>query len=186
VKPNTVISWQRKRFRDHWARLSRQGRRGRPTIAKEVREILIQWANAQHHWVRAIVREVLATNQSLSEEAVESAYKEALAHYGLSDDSPSQEPRLVLADTAEEQSERLVIRSLQDVANVNRLAPNQGIGFNPRMTVLFGEIVSRLYRGLTSKLPSFGVSTYATKRCINELVQTQDLTYWDQALDHLI
>ena len=33
VKPSTVISWQRKRFRDHWTRLSRPGRPGRPSIA---------------------------------------------------------------------------------------------------------------------------------------------------------
>ena len=106
---------------------------------KSAREILIQWANSQHHWVRAIVREILATNQPLNDEAVEAAYKEALAHYDLSPGSPSPEPKLVLAATAEDQGEKLVIRSLRDVANVNRLAPNQDIGFNPRMTVLFGE-----------------------------------------------
>ena len=36
VKPRTVISWQRRRFRDHWTRLSRRGRPGRPPIAQEV------------------------------------------------------------------------------------------------------------------------------------------------------
>ena len=45
---------------------------------KSGREILIQWANSQHHWVRAIVREILATNQPLNNEAVEATYKEAL------------------------------------------------------------------------------------------------------------
>jgi hypothetical protein len=38
VKPSTVISWQRKRFREHWMRLSRPGRPGRPSIAQEIRE----------------------------------------------------------------------------------------------------------------------------------------------------
>ncbi|MGB5583265.1 MAG: hypothetical protein WBO93_06670 [Gammaproteobacteria bacterium] len=28
VQPRTVIAWQRKRFRDHWAKLSKQGRPG--------------------------------------------------------------------------------------------------------------------------------------------------------------
>src|SRR5262245_21559874 len=37
VQPQTVIAWQRQRFRDHWRRLSQQGKPGRPTIAKEVR-----------------------------------------------------------------------------------------------------------------------------------------------------
>src|SRR5438128_2598690 len=30
VPPATVIAWQRKRFRDHWARLSKAGKPGRP------------------------------------------------------------------------------------------------------------------------------------------------------------
>ena len=36
VKPSTVISWQRKRFRDHWTRLIRPGRLGRPRIARQM------------------------------------------------------------------------------------------------------------------------------------------------------
>jgi len=107
--------------------------------AKSAREILTQWANSQNHWVRAIVREVLETNKPLSEKAVDAAYKEALANYDLHADSPRPEPKLVLAATDEERGEKLVIRSLCDVANVNRLAPSQNITFSPRMTVLFGE-----------------------------------------------
>src|SRR5438034_5400651 len=30
VQPATVVAWQRKRFCDHWARLSRAGKPGRP------------------------------------------------------------------------------------------------------------------------------------------------------------
>ena len=40
VKPGTVISWQRKRFRDHWTRLSRRGKPGRPPIAQEIRDLI--------------------------------------------------------------------------------------------------------------------------------------------------
>ena len=40
VQPCTVIAWQRKRFRDHWRRLSQSGNPGRPTIAKEVQELI--------------------------------------------------------------------------------------------------------------------------------------------------
>ncbi len=39
VQPATVLAWQRKRFRDHWARLSR-GEPGRPAIRKELRELI--------------------------------------------------------------------------------------------------------------------------------------------------
>jgi hypothetical protein len=40
VKPSTVIFWQRKRFRDHWRRLSRRGSPGRPPIAQEIRDLI--------------------------------------------------------------------------------------------------------------------------------------------------
>ena len=38
VQPETVIGWQRKRFRDHGARMSRVGKPGRPLISEEIRE----------------------------------------------------------------------------------------------------------------------------------------------------
>lgn len=40
VQPRTVIAWQKKRFRDYWRRLSESGKPGRPTISKEVRELI--------------------------------------------------------------------------------------------------------------------------------------------------
>jgi len=40
VQPRTVIAWQRQRFRDHWRRLSQRGTPGRPTIAKDVRDLI--------------------------------------------------------------------------------------------------------------------------------------------------
>jgi putative transposase len=40
VQPHTVMAWQRQRFRDHWRRLSQRGTLGRPTIAKEVRDLI--------------------------------------------------------------------------------------------------------------------------------------------------
>jgi putative transposase len=40
VQPRTVIAWQRQRFGDHWRRLSQRGTPGRPTLAKEVRDLI--------------------------------------------------------------------------------------------------------------------------------------------------
>ena len=40
VQPRTVIAWQRKRFRDHWRRLSQQGTPGRPAMTQEVRDLI--------------------------------------------------------------------------------------------------------------------------------------------------
>jgi hypothetical protein len=40
VQPGTVIAWQHRRFRDHWTRLCRQGQRGRPQIAPQLRDLI--------------------------------------------------------------------------------------------------------------------------------------------------
>jgi len=50
VQPRTVIAWQRQRFRDHWRQLSQQGRPGRPTIAKELRELIQAMWQANPTW----------------------------------------------------------------------------------------------------------------------------------------
>src|SRR5262245_61442235 len=50
VQPRTVIAWQRKRFRDHWRRLSQQGKLGRPTIAKAVRDLIRTMWQANPTW----------------------------------------------------------------------------------------------------------------------------------------
>jgi putative transposase len=50
VQPRTVIAWQRKRFRDHWRRLSQQGKPGRPAIAKEVRDLIRSMWQANPTW----------------------------------------------------------------------------------------------------------------------------------------
>jgi hypothetical protein len=47
VQTGTVIAWQRKRFRDHWAKLSQHGRPGRPPVSNEI---------------RALIREISAAN----------------------------------------------------------------------------------------------------------------------------
>jgi transposase InsO family protein len=49
VRPSTVIAWQRRRFRDHWARLSR-ARPGRPAVAKVVQELIRRMSSANPGW----------------------------------------------------------------------------------------------------------------------------------------
>src|SRR5512143_998081 len=49
VQPRTVIAWQRRRFRDHWARLS-NARPGRPAVAKEVRDLIGKMSVANPGW----------------------------------------------------------------------------------------------------------------------------------------
>jgi hypothetical protein len=50
VQPRTVIAWQQKRFRDHWTRLSRRGRIGRPPVAKAIRGLIRTMSAANPTW----------------------------------------------------------------------------------------------------------------------------------------
>ena len=50
VKPETVIAWQRRRFREHWTKLSRSGKPGRPPVAKETRELIRKMLIANVTW----------------------------------------------------------------------------------------------------------------------------------------
>jgi hypothetical protein len=50
VQPQTVIAWQRKRFREHWARLSQHGTPGRPRLAKEFRDLIRTMSRANPTW----------------------------------------------------------------------------------------------------------------------------------------
>jgi len=49
VQPETVIRWQRERFRKFWARLSQpmRGRQGRPAIAAEIRQLILRMASSR-------------------------------------------------------------------------------------------------------------------------------------------
>ena len=49
VQPSTVIAWQRRRFRDHWARLSLRAP-GRPAVDKAIRSLIRQMSTANPRW----------------------------------------------------------------------------------------------------------------------------------------
>ncbi len=49
VQPRTVIAWQRRRFREHWARRSRR-KPGRPAVSKELRALVRDISVANPHW----------------------------------------------------------------------------------------------------------------------------------------
>jgi transposase InsO family protein len=52
VQPDTVVRWQRERFRRFWARLSqpKSGHRGRPGIAAVIRQLVLRMAAANPLW----------------------------------------------------------------------------------------------------------------------------------------
>lgn len=50
VKPDTVIRWQRKRFKEHWRKLSQSGEPGRPPIADEVKKLIRTMSSMNPTW----------------------------------------------------------------------------------------------------------------------------------------
>jgi putative transposase len=50
VSPDTVLRWQRRRFRDYWTRLSSRPRGGRPSISPEVAALVRTMATANPLW----------------------------------------------------------------------------------------------------------------------------------------
>ncbi|MBU0608421.1 MAG: integrase core domain-containing protein [Armatimonadetes bacterium] len=50
VQPATVIRWQRRRFREHWTRLSRRGKSGRPATAPEIIQLIRRMSQANLGW----------------------------------------------------------------------------------------------------------------------------------------
>jgi putative transposase len=50
VKPDTVVAWHRKSFRLFWARKIRRGKPGRPTVPKDVRELIRRLSRENPLW----------------------------------------------------------------------------------------------------------------------------------------
>ena len=50
VTPDTVLRWQRRRFREHWIKLSRRPTQGRPRVDPEITALVIQMAVANPLW----------------------------------------------------------------------------------------------------------------------------------------
>src|SRR5207237_4444993 len=50
VSPNTVLRWQRRRFREYWARLSARRIAGRPPVNVEIKALVTRMAAANPLW----------------------------------------------------------------------------------------------------------------------------------------
>ena len=50
VTPDTVLRWQRRRFREHWTKLSGRPTRGRPPINPEITALVTRMAAANPFW----------------------------------------------------------------------------------------------------------------------------------------
>ena len=50
VQPRTVTGWRRRKFREHWTKLIQSGKQGRPSVAKEVRDLIRRMSSANSLW----------------------------------------------------------------------------------------------------------------------------------------
>src|SRR5215470_8466629 len=50
VAPDTVLRWRRRRFREHWTKLSGRPLGGRPSVSPEIRALVVRMAGANSLW----------------------------------------------------------------------------------------------------------------------------------------
>jgi hypothetical protein len=60
VEPETVIRWQKRRFKEHWTRLCQAGMPGRPQIPKEIKELIRMMSRMNPTWGSPRIRGELA------------------------------------------------------------------------------------------------------------------------------
>ena len=74
VKPETVIDWQTRRFRRHWARISSKKKPGRKRLKKEIRDLIYRMAGENHWGAPRIYSELLMLGFTDISEATVSRY----------------------------------------------------------------------------------------------------------------
>ena len=110
-----------------------------PATTSSARGLLVQWANQQDHWIRALVGEVLRSRRALAPEAVDELYARLLVDKDLAPGVATPAPVLELGSTSDDPEETLALVTLDGVSNVNALTPGQSIAFNQGLTVVFGK-----------------------------------------------
>jgi hypothetical protein len=112
------------------------------TTPPTARSALLDWANEQDAWVRALASEVIVTRAEVAYERIQYFYELLLREKGLTSDGPVQVPALSADPLTLAQGESLIINRIAELQYVNVLSPNQTVDFNPCLTVLFGENAS--------------------------------------------
>ena len=71
VTRNTVLQWQRRRFREYWTKLSGRPNGGRPAVAAEIKALITRMAAANPLWgAPRIQGELLKVGISVAERTV--------------------------------------------------------------------------------------------------------------------
>jgi hypothetical protein len=96
VQPHTVIAWQRQRSRDHWRRLSQRSALGRPTIAKDVRDLIrTMWQTNPTWGAPRIVGELRKLGIDVAKSTVEKYRPYTCTVRIISDEPVRSRPRCV-------------------------------------------------------------------------------------------
>jgi putative transposase len=75
VKPETVIDWQKRRFKKHWTKISTKNKKpGRKRIKKEIRDLIFRMAGENRWGVPRIYSEILMLGFNDISEATVSRY----------------------------------------------------------------------------------------------------------------
>ncbi|MGA1869829.1 MAG: helix-turn-helix domain-containing protein [bacterium] len=59
VKQATVVSWRRKKFREHWTKLCRNGKSGRPSVDRKIICLIRDMSKANPLWGSPLIRDEL-------------------------------------------------------------------------------------------------------------------------------
>src|SRR4051794_20774714 len=101
--------------------------------------LLVSWANGQDAWVRRLTSEVIATGTPLSAAQMDVIYQTFLLEKSLVPGDPMTFPLLSDNSSLADAGSPLTLVRLSGLKNVNALTAGQGIEFNPKLTVVFGE-----------------------------------------------
>jgi len=108
--------------------------------ARTPQGILVQWANEQEPWVRALVAAVLERQGPVENDVIDKSFEILLQSNGLSDDTaPVDVPLLVEDALSAAEDAPMTIDRLRDVVGVNALAADQTVEFDGNLTILFGQ-----------------------------------------------
>jgi AAA domain len=101
--------------------------------------LLVGWANGQDAWLRRLTLEVIATGRPLSATQMDVIYQTFLVEKALAPGDPVTVPLLSDDSSLADAGSPLTLVRLSELKNVNALTAGQGIEFNPKLTVVFGE-----------------------------------------------
>jgi hypothetical protein len=113
-----------------------------PSATPSPQSLLIEWANQQDNWVRALVSEIIETRQELPDARLNHFYTLLLKEKELLPGGPIVVSPLSGGFSGAAAGETFSLTGLDATQNINALVPGQNIQFNPRITIVFGENAS--------------------------------------------